>query len=368
MSPLHARYPFFEAAREAVEASGVALSALVAEDAPAVARGRERVERALLSGTTAPDDPGEWSLRDELLSYPVARILVSLVDSRAAVRKYAAAEAATAHERFVADFEAGDDGLRSTDRRTASIDDCLREFDLAADVRTEPPEHGREPDAFRIALGAYLRLSDPGWGDEWRLVNREVAAGAVRVRREELYRLLRKAVRRRVAEGLPFDVRASAEGERIADALEPEVEALRELLADRQGAWRIDTVAPELFPPCMKRLLERARREADLEPHSAFSLTAFLTGIGMDTDEIIDLYRDTPLDEEAIRYQTEYLRDEAGAQYPPPSCATMRAYDDCVNPDARCETISHPMGYYEAALSDAGEVTDWRDRESEVES
>ncbi|WP_101295150.1 DNA primase large subunit PriL [Halegenticoccus soli] len=368
MNPLHARYPFFDAAREAVEASDVSLAALVAESAPAVARGRERVERALRAGTTAPEDPGEWSPRDELLSYPIARILVSLVDSAAAVRKYAAAEAATAHERFVTDFEAGDDGLRSTGRRAASLDEFLDEFGLDDEVTAEPPTTARRPETFRVGLGTYLRLADAGWGERWRLVNREVAAGAVRIEREELYRLLEEAVRRRVAEGLPFEVRGSAGGDRLAEALEPEIESLRELLADRGRTWRIDTVAPELFPPCMKHLLERARREAELEAHSAFALTAFLTGIGMDTDEIVELYRDSPLDEEAIRYQTEYLRDETGSQYASPSCATMQAYGDCVNRDDRCETISHPMTYYEAALADADGVVDWRERAEESEA
>jgi DNA primase large subunit len=38
--------------------------------------------------------------------------------------------------------------------------------------------------------------------------------------------------------------------------------------------------------------------------------------------------------------------------------------------DDRCETISHPMAYYEEALEDADEeaLTDWRARESEAEA
>ena len=94
MERLHARYPFLEASREAVEAADVDLAALVAAGGPAVERGSERVRRALLEGTTVTEEPRAYSDRAELLSYPVARVLVSLLDVPGAVEKYAAAESA----------------------------------------------------------------------------------------------------------------------------------------------------------------------------------------------------------------------------------------------------------------------------------
>lgn len=382
MNQRHARYPFFDAAREAVQQADVALPELVAADAPAVDRARERVERALMEGTVAPEDPQRWDPRDELLSYPVARVLVSLIDAPAAVEKYAEAEAATAYERFTEDFEAGDDGLQSTTTDHVGLDEFLREFDLASAARMEADESSRtrsgtsaprpasapRPDTwFRVDVGSYLQLKGD-WYDDWRLVNRELADGEVRVERDELYRLLREAVRRRVAEGLPFEVTASAGGEEIADALAPAVADLRDLLSDRAEIGEIDTVVPELFPPCMTELLERARRGSEFEPHESFALMAFLTGIGMDADEIVEFCRSTSLAEEGIRYQTEYLRDERGTQYPPPSCETLHAYGLCENEDDHWEVASHPLVYYQRQLRETDEetVTDWREeREDE---
>ena len=369
MSPRHARYPFFESAREAVEAADISLPELVAEDAPAVERGVERVRRALVEGTVESESPRRWDRRDELLSYPVARILVSLVDVPAAVDKYAEAEARTARDRFEDDFAAGDDGLRSTGDG-ATLDAFLREFDLDDAVVPERPDDptDRDSDHFRVAVGAYLSLVDRDWGDRWRLVNRELADGRVRVERDELHRLLGEAVRRRVAEGLPFEVRGSDSGDFVADALSEAVSDLRTLLADRGHIHRVetDTVAPDLFPPCMRDLLERTRRGVELDPPAAFALTAFLTGIGMDTEEILAFYRPAAVDEEQVRYQTEYLRDAAGAQYAPPSCATMDEYGLCY-PDDRCDAIAHPLSYYDDALTDADDedVDDWREREAE---
>jgi DNA primase large subunit len=369
MRALHAKYPFFESAREAVEQADAALPTLIAEDAPAVERGLERVERALLAGTVESAE-GTWSTRNELLSYPIARILVSLVDAPAAVEKYAAAEAATARERFEADFEREDD-LRSGGA-SVDLETVLREFDLSEVVVAESPADrpARSEDRYRVAVGAYLRLSSADWGDDWRLVNRELTEGRVRVTRAELSRLLEVAVERRVAEGLPFE--GIAENDALVEALDGKIASLRDLLADRSGTRQLDTVVPELFPPCMGTLLGKVRRGAELDAEATFSLTAFLTGIGMDTDEIVALYRDSSVDAETIRYQIEYLQNTPVTQYPPPSCATMEAYDLCVkDEDERglCESVSHPMSYYGDALEsvEASEVDDWRDRGVETD-
>jgi DNA primase large subunit len=349
MDPLHARYPFFTAAREAVQSSGVTLARLVEDDAPAVERGVERVERALLSGTVAPETPEAWEPRDELLSYPVARILVSLLDSRAAVRKYAAAEATTARERFTEDFAADDGDLRSVAPRRVALEDLLAEFDLADAVR--PVDAGPAREAYEVDLAPYLRLMDAEWGDRWRLVNRAVADGGVRVDREDLHRLLEAAVRRRVADGLPFDVRTSPAGEDIADALEAEVAHLRGLLADRDPVPDVEAVEPELFPPCVQSLLERVRGGETLPPRARFALLAFLADLGVDADRVAEFVDVPPARLVDPEFGAAVLGDGSRAQYPMPSCATMDAVDLCVDRDDRCETVAHPVEYYAAALA-----------------
>jgi DNA primase large subunit len=350
ITPRHARYPFFDSAREAVREADIDPAALIAADAPAVERATERVERALMSGTVAPESPERWGSREELLSYPIARILVSLVDQRAAVEKYATAEAATAVARFRDDFERGDGGLKSVDDPAVTRDQVLAEFDLSEPVR-------RDGEAFTVHVGAYLDLVDPGWGDRWRLVNRALWDGWVRVTTEELDRLLEEAVRRRVAEGLPFDVRGSGGGE-LAAALATEVATIRDMLGERDDVPDVDTVVPALFPPCVRALLTRARNGDDLPAHSQFALVGFLVSLGLEESEATTL---TGIDDETLAYRTAVLADTGGAQYPPPSCATMQAYGDCVDPDERCETISQPLSYYASALADADDVADWRD-------
>jgi len=351
--PLYARYPFFRAAREAVQRADISPPRLVTEGDPAVERARERVERALMSGTVESETPGRWSDRDELLSYPIARILVSLVDVRAAVEKYAEAEAETAFERLIDDLDADDAELRSVSTPRADLPTVLDEFDLDGAVRQVDGDRGRT--GYRVDVTAYLRLADADWGDGWRLVNRDLADGTVPVDDAELTRLLREAVRRRVADGLPFEVRGSSGGDAIADALAADVTTLRDRLAERERLPDVDAVVPSQFPPCMQALLDGGDGEDDtLPPHAAFAATAFLVSLDLDADTIADRW--PVLDDGSLSYRATILDDRGGSQYPAPSCATMQTFGDCVNPDERCETIDHPLRYYASAVADADDA------------
>jgi len=349
MQPLHARYPFLATAREAVETASVDLGEVVATDDAVTERAVERVEHAITDGTVG--EPHRRT-RVELLSYPVARVLVSLVDQHICTRKYAQAEAETAQTRFSQELAATTE-FKSTSTERIRLDQLLAEFDLEDAVT--------DADAgYWVEVGTYLDLAADQRGDEWRLVNRPLADGRVRIGSEELQVLLKQAVRHRVAEGLPFQV-----PDAIADELDAEVERLTDVLAELDLTREIDTVVPELFPPCMQALLDKVQKGEHLEHHSRFAIAAFLTSIGMTTDEIVELFQVNPgFGEEATRYQVDHIRgDTSPTEYSTPACSTMVSYGDCVNKDDLCERISHPMAYYEKKLDDTDdeELEDWRD-------
>lgn len=353
MERLHARYPFLDAARAAVEAAAIDLADVVAEGGPAVERGHERVERALLAGTTAPEEPRLWSTRAELLSYPIARVLVSLLDVPGATEKYAAAEAATARDRFVEDFEA-DLELKSAESGRLTLDRLLAEFDISGGVRASGD--GR----FDLDVVVYLKLAgdldDPGW----RLPRRPLADGTVPVGRPELYTLLREAVGRRVREGLPLSV----PGE-IEEPLSTEIESIRRSIADLDPPTAFETVTPGLFPPCMRALLSEARDGDGLgamADHSRFSLVSFLLGVGLEGEEVLELCRVSEGVRDAVVSQIDRLADDGGTVATPPSCVVMDEYGDCVDKDEICETIRHPLSYYERRLARTPDdrIADWR--------
>ncbi|SDJ63660.1 DNA primase large subunit [Halovenus aranensis] len=352
MKQLHARYPFLQSAREAVEAMDVAIVEIVQTDETVVERAIERIETALDEGVV-----GEPHRRDrvELLSYPVARVIVSLVDEHALTRKYANAEARTAQERLEYDRTQSVE-LKSTQREQLTVETLLSEFDIEGAVRETPA-------GYAVDVGTYLDLAADKRGDEWRLVNRKLSDGEVTLESTELLVLIRQAVKQRIDAGLPLAV-----PDEIAAELDGAVRRVNEALADLDLMRDIDTVVPELFPPCMRALLDDVQKGEHLEHHSRFAIASFLTSIGMTTDEIVDLFQVNPgFGEEATRYQVDHIRgDTSPTEYSTPSCATMQSYGDCVNMDDLCETIAHPMAYYEAKLDDADEdeLVDWREAQA----
>ena len=352
MRPLHARYPFLRSAREAVEAAEVDLVAVVAHEQAVVDRALARIEGALEDGTVG--EPHRRT-RVELLSYPVARVIVSLVDEHILTRKYAHAEARTAFQRVEYDLDRSIE-LKSTQRQQLTLERLLDEFDLVGAVR-------ETPNGYAVEVGAYLDLAADRRGDEWRLVNRELRDGEVHIESSELLVLIQQAVKQRVEEGLPLSVPAE-----INDQLTEECQQVHESLAELDLMRDIDTVVPDLFPPCMRYLLDQVQKGEHLAHHSRFAIASFLTSIGMTTDEIVDLFQVNPgFGEEATRYQVDHIRgDTSPTEYSTPSCATMQSYGDCVNMDDLCETIAHPMAYYEKKLDDADEdeLVDWREQQA----
>ncbi len=226
----------------------------------------------------------------------------------------------------------------------------LADFDLSEDIVTRGDEFG-------VDVVTYISLAQ-NFGEGWRLVTRQLSDGVVVVSQGELHQLLRTAVEMRIADDLPLSVPSE-----IATALDEELSELESSFTDADFSHDIDTLAPELFPPCMTALLTRARDAETLPAHSEFTLVSFLTSIGLDGDEILSLceVRESGRGDR-LRARIERIRDERTTQFAPPSCATLQAYGDCVNKDERCETVTHPLVYYEDALEENGNVTDWRDR------
>ena len=346
MEASHARYPFLPAARAAVAEADADLLEVVEAGGPVLERARERVEAAIESRGVGEPHRSE---RVELLSYPVARVLVSLLDEPALTRRYASAEATTAVERLRADGEAGTP-LRSVGGERRSRGAFLEALELA-----EAVDLGG--DRAEVDVAAYLRLTDELRGDRWRLVGRRLHDGRVPVTEAEFWELLRAAVQARVAEDLPLSV-----PEAIAEALTETVVAVRAQLADFSVDRSFGAVDPAAYPPCIVALEERVEAGEPMAPHSWFAYVSFLGAIGVERTAIEDTLAGHPdVDETLAGARLDHLLDRDGSAYLPPSCATMQAYGDCVDQDALCARIGHPLEYYERRL-DGDDPADYASR------
>lgn len=328
-----ARYPCTDDAREIAAAVDVHVGDVITGDAEPVdctainARAHERVAAALTEGTIGRPSSRH---RVELLSYPVARVLVSLLDDANAIGVYADAEAAAIRSRI-------DGDVRSDD---ATADRMLDAFGLGGCVRPDG-------DGYEVAVASYLPIATAMDADGWALTDRAVADGWVPIERTEVAAFLERAAGERVRDGLPVDVPPS-----VRESVVGEVESLAALIRPVDAPTSIGGLPePAAFPPCVRDLLAQARR-GTLAEREWFAAVAFLAALDTDAHAIAAL-----LDGDADRVDAALGRIRSGdaCEYVTPSCAGMQAAELCPGPDETCETIDHPSQYYVAVLDDAAD-------------
>ncbi len=320
-----AYFPFVTDAIKYVEALDFKLDELFSERVfeQVRKRGKERVLEAIGEGITKNAFPDLVSAEKELLSYPVARILVSCINDNYLIRRYALAEAKSAYERVK---ELSDDDLK----------EFAHDFNIAAVI---------DERSVIMHFIDYIRYVHVIHEHRWKLVNRNMDRGKVTLIKEDFSRILEEAIRKRIESSLPLSVPA-----KICTSLERYLLEIRNSLTTRKSEFSIEEfkeIMPDCFPPCMVHALSSAQAGVNL-PHSMrFALTSFLLNIGMNTEGIIELFKVSPdFDEERTRYQVMHIHGATGTTYTSPSCATMITYGNCFGKEALCERISHPLSYY----------------------
>jgi len=337
-------YPFLTAARAAVAETDTGMLELIREEA-VLERGIERVTDAITDGDVS--DPMH-DRRAELLSYPVARIIVSVVDDETLTERYAGAEAARGirllkretDARGAIDWQAIIGGP-STDPDDGSVVRAV-----AGDLELLDPLEGRAADRDELGVTRYLQLTADLGAERWRLVGRSLAAGWVPVTDQELTELLEEAIRRQVVAELPLAV-----PERIETAIEPAVQRVETAIADVPIPNDITTFEPAAIPPCFAQLADRIRTDEAVTPIGQFVVFAFLTAIGLDADEVIE-YLDVPeAKADAIREQVRRVNGGVtSTAYPPPDCDTMDSMGLCVDHPNRCDQVGHGLAAYQRRM------------------
>ncbi len=340
-------YPFLSAASRYVEESGVTLDDLISSAVfeRARLRGKERIIEAIKNGVVRkPVIISNAQAEMELLSYPFARILVSCIGDEYLVRRYALSEAKAAHEELLA----------STGSSSDIIYEMSEEFGIRVDFLRLPHEHAQMQ--VQMAFVDYLRFTSNLRDKRWKLVNRGLEKGHVKLGKSEFVRIIQEAIYERIKKDLPLDIPAD-----ICEAIsgytvdiKKELEEKRKKFGDAgfESGSGFLVKDPSCFPPCISYILSNLKEGVNV-PHSArFAVTAFLLNMGLNENEIIEIYKNSPdFDEDRTRYQVEHIAgDMGGVRYTAPSCGTMRTYGNCAGNDDMCEKVAHPLSYYKLKL------------------
>ncbi len=326
-----AKYPFLKESSRYLRDADITLDKLLTSMAFEQARfkGKERVMEALEDGIIG-DHPivTEAEATVELLSYPIARMIVSAVADPAFVRRYAIAEAKKANER-----------LRRED--LGFVKKVAEELGLSVKQRDGE---------MAIHFADYLRFSSSMRSKDWKLINQRVVEGDVMVTNYRLVRLIEQMLTDRISSELPLEV-----DDLILATFAPEIEEIRGELERRKAERRpaeMGKMSILRMPPCMRKLLALIQAGENVPHTGRFALVTFLHALGMDSDEVLETFASAPdFDEGKSRYQIQHITGEtSGTEYTTPECSTMKSYGICFDPDDLCQRdwMTHPLKYYRA--------------------
>lgn len=325
----YAKYPFLEGAEEVIKERKIDLDKLLTDLAyePARVRGKDRVREAIEKGAVENRPmASEIDQISEILSYPIARMIVSSAGDRYLISRYALGEAMLLEGRLTLE----------SDEELAAISEELG-------VEAKKTDKG-----YLVHFTTYLAATSSIRAKEWKLVNQEIFKGMVRVSKEKLARVLRQKFFDRVTSELPRKV---TDG--IIETFGEDARGFSGRLEEKRKEFAAGELGPiddGSFPPCMKTILTMMRAGENVSHSGRFAITSFLHTIGMSGDKIMELFSTAPdFDPSKSEYQVRHIVGEiSGTEYTPPECSTMRSYGICYNPDQLCqrEWMTHPLKYY----------------------
>jgi len=328
-----AKYPFLKEATEHVKKLDVKIEDLVNPDlANVVERAEERVEEAILYTLVSRRQRNE---EVEILSFPVATMLVVATENSFIKKRYALAEA----KQVYADLS-----LEPKEKIMAIAENFG--WKLVANDRADMPCE------FSLSFVDYVRNTSSMHEGKWKLVNRLLGKGNVYLTKSETARLLCEEIRKHIEE------RLQVREQPIFPATIAEIaEKIKKLSLEKIGKAEMEGFPKEMvqtaFPPCINALYQAFTSGRHLSHVGRFALTSFLVNVEMSPAKVIELFRNfSDFSEKMTRYQVEHIAGEKGSRtsYLPPKCDTLKTHGICVNPDGLCEGIRHPLAYYRRKL------------------
>ena len=311
------KYPFLNEAKEYVASLNIKLSEI--QKHPIYSASLDlAAQRILDAAENKRTDFSDEFPEIVILSFPVARILANLTGSKRILNKFANAQAKQTFE-FLKD-EPGEILNKITDELN---------LNFSGD---------------KIHFTNYLKLaaSLAKYDERFKLSNRFISGGFVKIDPEDKSALIREAVKLKISE--PIDTKNVPENFRITAAkINAKISSGEEL--------KVERVDKDALPPCITSMLV-SLSSGDVSHNSMFALSTFFINLNLDIDNIVKIFSIFPkFNEQKTRYHIEFLAGtKSNTRYTCPSCATIKSYGLC---PADCG-VRHPLQYYESRMKETG--------------
>lgn len=284
-----AKYPFLKEAGKHIQKMDLRIEDLKQQDySQALKRAKGRIREAIRNAAIS----SEISEPDiEIISFPLALILVRATNSEHLIARYSLAEAIRAEKL-----------LRNEDKKMISF---ILEDDFGIEL-----ESIEERFDFAISILDYLKRATQFHETEWKLINRVIDRGFVYLETRDVIRLIREEVRKRIYEKI-----VNAFVPKLPEDLMFIVNELNEIsrttLVRKE---RIETV-PDRFPPCIAYVVNLLQKGQNIPHYGRFLMTTYFINTGRSIDDIISMSGKTPDFNEGItRYQVEHIAGMRGGR------------------------------------------------------
>jgi len=326
-----AKYPFLSDAKKYVKENSISVKEILHDPIYSRARaiGIERLENSY-----EKHDADNRSIATEtdcvmeLLSYPIARMIAVCIGDIYFKRRYALGEAVHFYKNLVKE-------------KIDLLIDISMEFNIEV-------KYDEETDKILIYFTDYLKHA-PTRYKEWKMINREMQNGFIKIQKKDLARIIQEALRSKINDELDSH-ECNSEikkifNEEIQKILVKVLKYREKIKTEPIGKLDIDKL-----PPCMKNILNSIQSGENVPHAGRFALVAFLNSLKLGTEEIMKLFSTAPdFEEEKTRYQVEHITGEmSSTSYKPPGCEKLRTYGICPSEeiDRLCKKVHHPMSYY----------------------
>jgi len=315
----YAKYPFLKEAGELVKILDFSLQDVSSN---ILEKAKERVLLSL-KGKIEPTLEDEEM---ELLSFSLSLLLVKAINNEYVIKRFCLNEALRVEYFLKEEFVKNNINLIIYFfKKLFNVD--LREV------------NNEEELFFEIPFKDYLKRSIKFHDDSWKLVNRPLIKGYVRLKAKDLIRLIREEISSLIEERIKL-IKVT----KIPDNLKSVIDDLRKKIPRPKYSLVRDV---KDYPPCVKHALKELEEGKNLPHYGRFLLATYLLSIGKSIEEVINYFSKAPdFKEKITRYQVEHIAGLKGGKtkYRVPSCKTLAEHNFCFKTD-ECNGIKNPTQF-----------------------
>lgn len=192
--------------------------------------------------------------------------------------------------------------------------------------------------SYRLCLYSYVELVYNNNEPKWKLINRDIINGNIVLAEEDVDDILAMYIIRDIKMSIKNNIKNEL-SEYLTDIIE-KIEYKRKKYINSYSSYYNGNE----YPPCIEAIKNAINNGTNVSQTARFLITAYLHTIGIENDDIIELFNNSPdFNYNKTKYQVDYITGKNGKEYMPQNCKTLKTYGLCVS--SKCGKIVNPLQF-----------------------